>query len=90
MMESSDELRKETESLIKSWGTKWVRVFRRKGAVEESWVRDEMARPLPQKPEVVSREIKMVDEGDADGERKRAKTENGVNGQDDREMDAIE
>lgn len=87
MIESSDDLRRQTESLIKEWGTKWVRVYRRKGAVEENWVREEMARPLPSRPEPVVNEVKM-DDGDEEGDRKRVKTENGLNGNG--EADAIE
>ena len=37
MLESSDELRREEEGLLKAVGGKWVRAWRRKGAVEESW-----------------------------------------------------
>lgn len=48
MMESSDALRAEEEELLKSWGGKWARVFQRKCAVEESWVKEELARPIPE------------------------------------------
>lgn len=48
MMESSDALRAEEEDLLKIWGGRWARVFQRKGAVEESWVKEELARPVPE------------------------------------------
>ncbi|KIX98015.1 uncharacterized protein Z520_06094 [Fonsecaea multimorphosa CBS 102226] len=47
MMESSDALRAEEEELLKAWGGRWARVFQRKYAVEESWVREELAKPVP-------------------------------------------
>ncbi|KIW71122.1 hypothetical protein PV04_03326 [Phialophora macrospora] len=59
MIESSDALRAEDEALLRSWGGRWARVFQRKGAVEESWVREELARPIPE-PEV--KEAIMTDE----------------------------
>ncbi|KAG9776893.1 hypothetical protein KCU88_g4697, partial [Aureobasidium melanogenum] len=48
MMESSDALRAEDEALIRAWGGKWARVFQRKYAVEDSWVREELAKPIPE------------------------------------------
>lgn len=48
MMESSDALRAEDEDLLKAWGAKWAKVFQRKYAVEENWVREELARPIVQ------------------------------------------
>lgn len=47
MMESSDSLREEDEAVLKLWGGKWARVFQRRYAVEESWVREELAKPIP-------------------------------------------
>jgi lysozyme family protein len=29
------------------WGGKWMRVFQRRYAVEESWIREELAKPIP-------------------------------------------
>jgi len=46
-MESSDPFRAEKEKLLKAWGSKWLRVFHRQAAVEEGWVREELAKPLP-------------------------------------------
>jgi nuclear cap-binding protein subunit 1 len=60
MIESSDALRAEDETLLRAWGARWARVFQRKGAVEESWVREELARPIPE-PEV--KETAMEDAG---------------------------
>ena len=95
MLESSDELRREEEGLLKAIGGKWVRAWRRKGAVEESWVREELARPIVE-PEVVvveDKEVKMEDvktNGDADeqGREKRVKTEREQ--EEEREMERIE
>jgi len=66
MIESSDALRAEEESTLRDWGAKWLRVFRRRGAVEESWVREELAKPLPElpaepEPELKSEEVQMKD-----------------------------
>ncbi len=47
MIESSDALRAEDEELLKAWGGRWARVFQRQGAVEENWVREELAKPIP-------------------------------------------
>lgn len=88
MMESSDQLRAEEEDLLKGWGQKWVRVFRRRGAVEESWVREELGRPLPPKPEikVKDEDVKMDGDGQNGGDAKRTKVEDAAKD----EMDAIE
>ena len=97
MLESSDELRREEEGLLKAVGGKWVRAWRRKGAVEESWVREELARPVVEPPvEVVAvenKEVKMEDvktNGDAEeqGREKRVKTE--TEQEEEREMERIE
>lgn len=47
MIESSDALREEDEAQLKSWGGKWMRVFQRRYVVEESWIREELAKPIP-------------------------------------------
>lgn len=63
MIESSDELRAEDEDLLRAWGSKWLRAFRRRSAVEESWVKEELAKPLPElpaEPEKIE-EVKMED-----------------------------
>lgn len=39
------------EVLVERWGTRWMRVFQRRYAVEESWIREELAKPLPEAPE---------------------------------------
>lgn len=58
MMESSDALRAQDEELLKTWGGKWAKVFQRKYAVEESWVREELAKPIPEPP-VLDEPMKM-------------------------------
>jgi nuclear cap-binding protein subunit 1 len=88
MIESSDQLRSEEEELLKAWGQKWVRVFRRRGAVEESWVKEELARPLPPKPEIkeIKNDVKMELDGQNGGDAKKLKVEETNN----EDMDAIE
>lgn len=94
MIESSDALRADEEQILKEWGMKWLRAARRRAAVEESWAKEELAKPLPQlppEPEVKTDEVKMEDvkEGnsedvngngnvEADGERGDAMDGNGV------------
>lgn len=34
-------------ALVRRWGERWMRVFQRRYTVEESWIRDELAKPLP-------------------------------------------
>ncbi len=66
MIESSDALRAEDEALLRNWGGRWARVFQRKGAVEESWVREELARPIPEpevREEIMKDEPLKMDEG---------------------------
>ena len=77
MMESSDQLREEDETLIKVWGAKWAKAWSRRAAVQEAWVRDEMSKPLPPAPVVP--EVEMTDGAKADGEDggKRMKTNGG-------------
>lgn len=50
MIESSDQLHAEQDGILKEWGAKWVRFIRRRAAVEENWVREELAKPLPPAP----------------------------------------
>jgi nuclear cap-binding protein subunit 1 len=76
MIESSDALRAEDEDLLRAWGARWARVFQRKGAVEESWVKEELAKPIPE-PEV--KEEVMQDVGGKADETEAAAV-NGANG----------
>jgi nuclear cap-binding protein subunit 1 len=46
IMESSDALRKE-DALVRVWVATWIRVFQRRLAVEENWVKEELAKPVP-------------------------------------------
>lgn len=53
----------EEEALIKAWVAKWLWCVERKEKVLEMWVRDELAKPIPE-PEVVEEkmeEVKMED-----------------------------
>jgi len=61
MIESSDALRAEDEGLLMAWGGKWAKVFQRKYAVEESWAREELAKPIPEVevPQATDQDLKM-------------------------------
>ncbi|KAL8841541.1 MAG: hypothetical protein Q9176_003162 [Flavoplaca citrina] len=51
MAESRDQ-DTEAEALLRLWGEKWLRVFRRKMAVEEAWIQ-EMLTKQPQEAELI-------------------------------------
>ena len=86
MIESSDELRVEDEQILREWGMKWLRAFRRRAAVEESWVKDELAKPLPELPAEPEKteEPRMEDvqegrlNGDGEPEQKEEKMEESI------------
>lgn len=48
--------------LVKRWGGRWMRVFQRRYAVEESWIREELAKPLPVPVEEPEAEMQEKDE----------------------------
>lgn len=66
MIESSDALRAEEEQILRTWGMKWLRAWRRRAAVEEGWVREELAKPLPEPEPEPLPEVKMEDAGSDD------------------------
>lgn len=79
MMERADDppLRPENE-LIAEWGRRWLRVFRRKAAVEEAFFADAMgaavpvgtmAPPMPAAApaEATAEPVSMTDNGERDG-----------------------
>lgn len=72
----------EETRLVKRWGGRWMRVFQRRYAVEESWIREELAKPLPvpgpvEEPEPALEKVEE-DKMEDDGERgeKRVRREN--------------
>jgi nuclear cap-binding protein subunit 1 len=65
MMESSDALREE-EAMVKMWGAKYLRVFQRKLAVEESWVKDELLKPIPAPPPEPMEEVEITATGNGE------------------------
>lgn len=84
MIESSDALRAEEETVLRTWGMKWLRAWRRRAAVEEGWVREELAKPLPEvpvepEPQAADDEVKMKDVG---GDQRDGNGENGDAGRD--------
>lgn len=66
MMETSDALRMEDEDLIKAWGGKWARAFQRRLAVAESWVREELAKPIPPAPPALNAEADAMQQNDGE------------------------
>ena len=81
MMESSDQLHAEEDVFIRNWGAKWAKAWSRRGAVEEAWVREELAKPIPPAP-VVEEKMDVDGNGeDAEGSgSKRTKVDGGQNG----------
>ena len=45
MAESRDQ-DEEGEALLRGWGKRWLRVFRRKMAVEQAWIQEMLANPM--------------------------------------------
>lgn len=62
MVEGDDSLGENDQALISEWAQRWLRVFQRKLAVEETWIREELAKPLP---EVIKMEIDSGNSDDA-------------------------
>lgn len=46
MIKSDGAWSEEEEALIRAWGARWLRVFQRKFAVEESWIAEELVKPI--------------------------------------------
>jgi nuclear cap-binding protein subunit 1 len=69
-MFEADGRSQSEDACIRSWAARWMRLFQRKYAVEENWVKEELAKPLP-RPEPVQ-DVKM--------EAKEEPTMNGQNG----------
>ena len=50
----ADSQSQDESTLVRTWGARWMRVFQRKYAVEENWIKEELAKPLPEpEPEPV-------------------------------------
>jgi nuclear cap-binding protein subunit 1 len=58
MMEADSQSQNES-TLVRSWGARWMRVFQRKYAVEENWVKEELAKPLPEPEPEPAQDFKM-------------------------------
>lgn len=83
MMEASDQLREEEEPFLKAWGTKWARVMQRRLAVEENWIKEELAKPLPPAPTpavALGQPKEPKEEQMGEGVRGGASAANGQNG----------
>ncbi|KAL8737950.1 MAG: hypothetical protein Q9181_001213 [Wetmoreana brouardii] len=69
----------EGEALLRGWGERWLRVFRRKMAVEEAWIGEMMALKQEERMEGVEaegEEVAVADgNGNGDGAVKRQKQE---------------
>ncbi|KAL8972845.1 MAG: hypothetical protein Q9183_000320 [Haloplaca sp. 2 TL-2023] len=70
----------EGEGLLRGWGERWLRVFRRKMAVEEAWIQ-EMLNKQPVHRDVV--------DGVEDGGKEADTNENGVVGTKEMELDEV-
>jgi nuclear cap-binding protein subunit 1 len=75
MMEADSQSGREV-ALIGTWVQRWARVFQRKYAVEESWIKEELAKPLP---ELEPEEVKEVKMEEVKGER-HVNGQNGLGG----------
>jgi nuclear cap-binding protein subunit 1 len=58
MMEADSQSQNES-TLVRSWGARWMRVFQRKYAVEENWIKEELAKPLPEPEPEPAQDFKM-------------------------------
>jgi nuclear cap-binding protein subunit 1 len=58
MMEADNQSQNES-TLVRSWGARWMRVFQRKYAVEENWIKEELAKPLPEPEPEPAQDFKM-------------------------------
>jgi nuclear cap-binding protein subunit 1 len=57
-MEADSQSQNES-TLVRSWGARWMRVFQRKYAVEENWIKEELAKPLPEPEPEPAQDFKM-------------------------------
>jgi len=78
MMEADDQSQEEY-SLVRNWGARWTRVFQRKYAVEENWIKEELAKPLPEPEPEPAEDVKM-----------EVKEEPAMNGQNGTEHEVID
>lgn len=65
MLESRDQDEK-AETMLRAWGGRWLKVFRRKMAVEEAWV-DETLLAALKKEEEGMEDVKIDGEGEENG-----------------------
>jgi nuclear cap-binding protein subunit 1 len=68
MMEADGQSQNEYE-LLKNWGARWMRVFQRKCEVEENWIKEELAKPLPEPEPVQEEKMEVKDELAVNGQR---------------------
>ena len=90
MMEASDGLRAEEEAMVQMWATKYLRVFRRKLAVEEMWVREELLKPIPLPPAEPMMEIQTESKTEMNGHEQADEEHGGKRIKMDEEADKIE
>ena len=57
-MEADSQSQNESP-LVRTWGARWMRVFQRKYAVEENWIKEELAKPLPEPEPEPAQDFKM-------------------------------
>lgn len=68
MMEADGQSQNEYE-LLKNWGGRWMRVFQRKCEVEENWIKEELAKPLPEPEPVQEDRMEVKNELAVNGQR---------------------
>ena len=97
MIEAGDAVGEDEVAMVRMWGAKYLRVFGRRLAVEESWVREELAKPIPPPPPEPMVEVEMagnngLGNGDVNGADFEAEERGGkrVKLADDLEADKIE
>lgn len=74
--ENDDDDALSAPALIRRWGARWRRVFQRRYAVEESWIREELAKPLPEalpadEPERMEEQSGRLSDRDGEKEQDR-------------------
>lgn len=57
------------DAWMRSWAARWMRVFQRKYAVEENWVKEELAKPLPPPEPVPDAKMEVKEEPAMNGQK---------------------
>lgn len=76
--------------MVQMWATKYLRVFRRKLAVEQMWVREELLKPIPLPPAEAMMEVHTEVKGEMNGHEHGDEEHGGKRVKMDEEADKIE